>query len=61
MAMIILADFLPLSAASSAFTFTLEAVDRLLANLSEEKHEKFKKQEGHNKHYRYDFDCFISI
>ena len=42
--MIILADFLPLSAASSAFTFTLEAVDRLLANLSEEKHEKFKNR-----------------
>ena len=38
------ADFLPLSAASSAFTFTLEAADRLLASLSEHIYKQFKER-----------------
>ena len=43
MAFTTFANHLPLSTASSAFTFTLEAVDRLLASISEEMHEKFKE------------------
>ena len=37
-------SLVPLSTLSSAFTFTLEAIDRLLANHSKEIHQKFTKR-----------------